>query len=65
LNKKTPVFIPIPTFSEYEVATKLQNCKVSYFKTMNLNSNIDSFLKKIPKKGDVFLYVTQIIQLEF
>ncbi len=23
LNKKTPVFIPIPTFSEYEVATKI------------------------------------------
>jgi threonine-phosphate decarboxylase len=55
LNNKTPVLIPIPTFSEYEVAAKLQNCKISFFKTMNLNINIDSFLKKIPKKGCIFV----------
>ncbi len=55
LNKKTLVLIPIPTFGEYEVAAKLQNCKVSYFKTMNLNTNIDSFLKKIPRKGCIFV----------
>ena len=55
LNKKTHVLIQIPIFSEYEVAAKLQNCKVSYFKTMNLNTNIDSFLKKIPRKGCIFV----------
>jgi len=55
LNKKTPVLIPIPTFSEYEVASKLQNCKISFFKTMNLNENMDYFLKKIPKRGCIFV----------
>jgi threonine-phosphate decarboxylase len=55
LNKNTPVLIPIPTFSEYELAVKLQNSKISFFKTMNLNDKIDEFLKKIPKKGCVFL----------
>jgi threonine-phosphate decarboxylase len=55
LNKKTPVLIPIPTFSEYEVAVKLQNSKISFFKTMNLNDSFDLFIKKIPKKGCIFL----------
>jgi len=55
LNKKTPVFIPIPTFSEYEVASKLQDCKISYFKTMNMNEDLNSFIKKIPKKGCIFI----------
>jgi len=55
LNKKTPVLIPIPTFSEYEVAAKLQNSKISFFKTMNLNDQLDSFIKEIPKKGCIFL----------
>ena len=55
LNKKTPVLIPIPTFSEYETAAKLQNCKILFFKTMNLNENFDEFLSKIPKKGCVFV----------
>lgn len=55
LNKKTPILIPIPTFSEYEVASKLQKCKISFFKTMNLNRNIDNFLKIIPKNGCIFI----------
>ena len=55
LNKKTPVLIPIPTFSEYEAAAKLQNCKISFFKTMNLTNDLDDFLKKIPKKGCIFV----------
>ena len=55
LNKKTPVLIPIPTFSEYEASVKLQNCKISFFKTMNLNTNLDNFLKKIPIKGCIFV----------
>ena len=55
LNKKTPVLIPIPTFSEYEVASKLHGSKVFFFKTMNLNNDLDVFIKKIPKKGCIFI----------
>lgn len=55
LNKKTPVLIPIPTFSEYEVASKLHGSKVFFFKTMNLNNDLDVFIKKIPTKGCIFI----------
>ena len=55
LSKKTPVLIPVPTFSEYETAVKLQGCTVSFFKTMNLNDDFEEFLQKIPKNGCVFV----------
>jgi len=55
LSKNTKVLIPVPTFQEYELAAKLNNCKVSYFTTMNLSENLDQFLSKIPKQGCVFL----------
>jgi len=55
LSKNTKVLIPIPTFQEYETAAKLNNCKILYFKTMNLSENLDSFLLKIPKRGCVFI----------
>ena len=55
LSKNSQVLIPVPTFQEYETAAKLNNCKISYFKTMNLYENLDSFLSKIPKQGCVFL----------
>ena len=55
LSKKTKVLIPIPTFQEYETAAKLYNCKISYFKTMNLSENIDSFISQIPRNGCVFI----------
>ena len=55
LSKKTKVLIPVPTFQEYETAAKLNNCKISYFKTMNLSENIDSFISQIPQNGCVFL----------
>jgi threonine-phosphate decarboxylase len=55
LSKKTKVLIPVPTFQEYETAAKLNNCKISYFKTMNLSENIDSFISQIPRNGCVFL----------
>ena len=55
LSKNTKVLIPVPTFQEYEVAAKLNNCKVSYFTTVNLSENLDQFLSKIPKQGCVFL----------
>ncbi len=55
LSKKTKVLIPVPTFQEYESAAKLNDCKVSYFKTMNLSQNLNSFISHIPKNGCVFI----------
>ncbi len=55
LSKKTKVLIPIPTFQEYETAAKLNECTISYFKTMNLSENLDIFISKIPKNGCVFI----------
>ncbi|KAF6247936.1 threonine-phosphate decarboxylase [Nitrosopumilus sp. b3] len=52
-SKKT--LISIPTFQEYETAAKLNNAKLSYFKTLNLSENIDSFISQIPKNGCVFI----------
>ena len=47
--------IPIPTFQEYETVSKLNECQISYFKTMNLSENLDIFISKIPKNGCVFI----------
>ena len=55
LSKNTRILISVPTFQEYEIAAKLQNCKISYFKTLNLSEDIDSFISYIPKNGCVFL----------
>jgi len=55
LSNKTKVLIPVPIFQEYETAAKLNNCKISYFKTMNLSETIDSFITQIPQNGCVFL----------
>ena len=55
LSKKTKVLIPIPTFGEYEAAVKLHGSKISYFKTMNLNNDLEEFIKIIPKNGCIFL----------
>jgi len=49
------VLISIPTFQEYETAAKLNNSKVSYFKTLNLSEHINSFISQIPKNGCVFI----------
>ncbi|AFS81579.1 class I/II aminotransferase [Candidatus Nitrosopumilus koreensis AR1] len=49
------VLIPTPTFSEYESASRLVDCKFTFFKTMNLSENIDSFISKIPMNGCVFV----------
>jgi threonine-phosphate decarboxylase len=55
LFKTTKVLIHVPTFQEYETAVKLNNCKISYFKSLNLSTNIDSFISQIPKSGCIFL----------
>ena len=54
LSKKH-VLIPIPTFGEYEVAAKLADCKITFFKTMNLAKNLDFFIYRIPKNGCIFI----------
>jgi len=55
LSKTTKVLIHVPTFQEYETAVKLNDCKISYFKSLNLSTEMDSFLSQIPKNGCVFL----------
>jgi len=55
LSKNTKVLIPIPTFQEYETAAKINNCKIAYFKTMNLSENLEQFISKIPKNGCIFI----------
>ena len=55
LNKKTPALIHIPTFGEYEAAAKLSGCNITFFKTMNLEIDLEKFIQKIPKKGCLFL----------
>ncbi|MFB5611758.1 MAG: threonine-phosphate decarboxylase CobD [Nitrosarchaeum sp.] len=55
LSNNTPVLIPIPTFGEYESVARLCGSKVSFFRTMNLETNIDDFISKIPNNGCVFI----------
>jgi len=54
LSKKC-ILIPTPTFGEYEAAAKLADCKIIYFKTMNLAENLDSFVSQIPTNGCIFI----------
>jgi threonine-phosphate decarboxylase len=54
LTKKR-ILITAPTFGEYEAAAKLADCKIIYFKTMNLAENLDSFISKIPTNGCIFI----------
>jgi threonine-phosphate decarboxylase len=53
--RKQKVLIPIPTFGEYESATKLNGAKLKFFKTMNLNKNLSEFQDMISKKNCIFL----------
>ena len=55
LSKNTRVLIPVPTFQEYEAATLLNDCKVVFFKTMDLSCDFDQFVSKIPRDGCVFI----------
>lgn len=55
LSKKTKVLIHIPTFQEYEMAAKLNDCKVSFFKVIHLSESLDDFILQIPRNGCVFL----------
>lgn len=55
IRKNDRVVIPIPTFGEYEAATRLQGGKVSYLKTMNLNENLSDLKDAMIKNNYVFL----------
>lgn len=58
LNYLSPkkVFIPAPSFSEYEIASKAAGADVEYFKLINNFQNLDlSFLKKISQGDVVFI----------
>ncbi|MDC0203973.1 histidinol-phosphate transaminase [Candidatus Nitrosopelagicus sp.] len=55
VNKKSKVLIPCPTFSEYEKAVNFFGGKAMPFRTLNLNLDLQKFLKKIPTKGIVFI----------
>ena len=55
VNKKSKVLIPCPTFSEYEKAVNFFGGKTILFRTLNLNTDLQKFLKKIPAKGIIFI----------
>ncbi len=55
LEKNIPVLIPVPTFGEYEAASRLSRARVQFFKTMNLEKDLRNFVTKIPKNGAVFI----------
>jgi len=55
LEKNAQVLIPVPTFGEYEAASRLCSAKLQFFKTMNLEKDLGNFVTKMPKKGAVFI----------
>lgn len=55
LTKKTPVLLMAPTFGEYQAASKLNGCRIKHFKTMNLENNLEGFIRNIPKNGCIFV----------
>ncbi len=55
LSSKTKVLIPIPTFGEYEAAARLSGAKITFFKTLDLEKNIDNFISKLPNNGCIFI----------
>lgn len=52
---KTNILIAVPTFSEYEFASKLYGGKLHFFKTMNLENDLKKFIQQIPRNGLVFV----------
>lgn len=53
--RKQKVLIPVPTFSEYESAAKLNGAIVYFFKTMNMNQNLSEFQDLFSGKTCIFL----------
>ncbi len=52
---KSKVLIVSPTFGEYEAAARLYGAKPEFFATLNLQSDLEQFIQKIPKNGLVFV----------
>src|SRR5215831_15676447 len=55
LNKNSNVLIPIPTFGEYEAASRLSDAKITFLKTMNLNENIPEIQDQMAKTKCIFV----------
>jgi threonine-phosphate decarboxylase len=55
IGKNVPVVIPVPTFGEYEAASRLCGARPKFFKTMSLENDIGIFVKKMPANGVVFV----------
>lgn len=55
LSKKQNVLIPIPTFFEYEMGAKLNGSKIVFFKTLDLESDLEDFILKIPHNSCIFI----------
>lgn len=49
------VLVPAPTFAEYEAASRLAGCRITFLKTMSLADDLDLFISKIPAGGCVFV----------
>lgn len=52
---RTQVLIAVPTFSEYESASRLCGAKPQFFISMDLTADLEKFMQKIPRNGLVFL----------
>lgn len=55
IERKTPVLMPVPTFGEYEAASRLCGGKLEFFKTASLHDDISEFVQRIPRNGVVFV----------
>ncbi|HET6458050.1 MAG TPA: threonine-phosphate decarboxylase CobD [Nitrosopumilaceae archaeon] len=55
LHKYSNVLIPVPTFGEYEVASRLSGSQITFFKTMNLNKNISELQDLVTKTNCIFV----------
>ena len=55
LHKDNNVLIPVPTFGEYEAASRLSGSQITFFKTMNLNKNTSEFQDLVTKTNCIFV----------
>lgn len=55
IRQKSRIIIPIPTFGEYEIASRLQGGQIFHLKTMDLNKNISELSDMISEKNCLFL----------
>jgi threonine-phosphate decarboxylase len=55
LRKDSNVLISIPTFGEYEAASRLSGAQITFFKTMNLNKNISELQDLVTKTNCIFV----------